>query len=845
MREGEYGKSMIKIRNKKILRMLAGKAYRKNLRQNLMMILSITMTAFLITVVFSLGISYYKTVTERNLASEGMKYDISLPEPTDEQIHRTREADGVKYAGLTVKCAAADSDDRTDRIRFYWADEICWEKQCRPAFVRWEGTYPEKENEIMLSTQALSELGIGQPETGMEIPLIWSSLSADSDLNDCKTVFYLTGWFEEYGSHNNGYISKEFYEKTGVKQTDITNGILYISLENPLYSSAYIKKLENQIGLIGNQVIYSDPLLLAKFVRLAAGILFLTVMTLVSGALFIYNIFYISIAREIKHYGQYKTIGMTAGQMKKYLLWQIFWNVLPGILAGLSLGCVAALRAVPYMMGALSGEAGMRQVIVFHPILLVLASVFTLLAVWSGCRQLLEKTARLTPIEAVRFNEAVWQRKKQRRTKEIGMFQMARWNIFRSRKRFAVSAASLCMVIIVFLVVSVILQQNSAKAILNKQYQYDARILNSKLRDDQEHAGITEELAEQISGLDGVKTVRKVYSQEVQYDYADTYEMMKDYMGAVYDLPVMSEGQLEENLRVWKNRSTGDETYPGQGQGRLVGIDEEEFDALNKQGNGNLDKEAFFRGEGAIAFGFLSVSAESLVGKELSFQVYGQPQKSSVEVKWSGDGIGTPVYFTNDVMPDIVVCEKLFRELVTVPILELLDIDYEEAFDTTADQAIAEVLENHDDLKLSTKTEDYDLLYGNELRLRVIGGSLCAVLVVLTFLNYGNMMAVSIQSRRRELAAMQSIGMTRSQQKIMMAAEGFHYALIAIGISLAAGLPLSYLISAAVNTYHTPYQFSMLPNLLFFAVLFVFCSLIPVVLYRFLQRGRLIELLKE
>ncbi len=836
---------MIKIRNKKILRTLAGKAYRGNLRQNLMMILSIAMTAFLITVAFSLGISYYKTVTRRNLASEGMKFDISLPEPTDEQIQKAREADGVKYAGLAVKCAVAGSDDGTDRIRFYWADEICWEKQCRPAFAMWEGTYPEKENEIMLSLRALSELGIERPKTGMEIPLTWSSLSADSGRDDCETVFYLTGWFEEYGSHNNGYISKAFYGRTGVKQTDITNGILYISLENPLYSSAYVKKLGKQIGLVGNQVIYSDPLLLAKFVRLAAGILFLTVMTLVSGALFVYNIFYISVAREIRHYGQYKTIGMTVSQMKKYLLWQIFWNVLPGILAGLSLGYAAALRAVPYMLGALSGEAGMRQAVAFPPLLPVLASVVTLLAVWSGCRQLLEKTARLTPVEAVRFHESVRQRKTERRTKEFGMFQMARWNIFRSRKRFVVSAASLCMVIIVFLVVSVILQQNSAKAILNKQYSYDARILNTKLRDEQEHVGITEELAEQISGLDGVKTVRKMYSQEVQYNYADTYKIMRDYMEAVYDLPLMSEGQLEENLAVWKNRSPGDETYPGQGQGRLAGIDEAEFDALNKQAGGNLDREAFFRGEGAIAFGFLSVSTESLVGKELSFQVYGQPQERSVEVKWSGDGIKTPVYFTNDVMPDLVVCEELFRELAAVPILELLDIDYREAFNTAADQAISEVLEHHDDLKLSTKMEDYELLYENELRLRVIGGSLCAVLVVLTFLNYGNMMAVSIQSRRRELAAMQSIGMTRSQQKIMMAAEGFHYALIAGGISLAVGLPLSYLISAAVNTYHTPYRLSILPNLLFFAALSAFCCLIPVALYRFLLRGRLIELLRE
>lgn len=231
------------VKNKKILRVLAGKTYRGNLRQNLMMILSIAMTAFLITVVFSLGVSYYKTVTERNLASAGVRYDIALPEPTDEQIQKTREFDGVKYAGLSVKCAVADTGDNAGRIRLYWADETCWEEQCKPAYVRWEGHYPENENEIMLSQQSLSELGIDRPECGMKISLTWSSLFAESDLQDCGTIFQLTGWFEEYNNHNNGYISKSFYEKTGVKQTDITNGLLYISLDNPLYSNTYIKKL--------------------------------------------------------------------------------------------------------------------------------------------------------------------------------------------------------------------------------------------------------------------------------------------------------------------------------------------------------------------------------------------------------------------------------------------------------------------------------------------------------------------------------------------------------------------------------------------------------------------------
>lgn len=594
---------MIKVRNKKILRVLAGKAYRGNLWQNLMMILSIAMTAFLITVVFSLGVSYYKTVTKRNLASSGIKYDIALPEPTDGQIQKVREFEGVTYAGLSVKCAVADTGNHAERVRLYWVDEICWEKQCQPAYIEWEGDYPKNEDGIMLSLQFLRELGIDQPEIGMEIRLAWSSLSQESDIQACETVFHLTGWFEEYADHKNGYISKAFYEKTGVKQTDITNGLLYISLSNPLYSSAYIKKLGDQIGLTGNQMIYSDAYLLIKFISLTAGLVFLTVMILISGYLFVYNLFSISVTREIKHYGQFKTIGMTGSQMKIYLLWQIGWNVLFGVPAGLLLGSMTALKTVPRMLGALSDVSG-QQVVAIHPVLLIFAAVFTLLVVWNGCRQLLERVAGLTPIEAVRYSESIRQRKQKRRTKETGMFRLALWNVFRNRKQFAISAASLCMIIIIYLVVSVILQQNSAKAVLNQQYSYDARILNARLLDDPDYAGITEGLAEQAAGIAGIKAVRKVYSQEVQYDYKETYELMKEYLEAVSDMPVMSEEQLRQNLEIWKNKSwdEGEETY--QGKGRLVGINEAEFEFMNEQAGGRFDKEAFFRGEGAIAFGF-------------------------------------------------------------------------------------------------------------------------------------------------------------------------------------------------------------------------------------------------
>lgn len=68
----------------------------------------------------------------------------------------------------------------------------------RPAFTNVVGTYPEKENEIMLSTKTLQYLGIKNPEVGMEIELdfYWNDIFNTSGTG--MQNFLLSGYFTEY-----------------------------------------------------------------------------------------------------------------------------------------------------------------------------------------------------------------------------------------------------------------------------------------------------------------------------------------------------------------------------------------------------------------------------------------------------------------------------------------------------------------------------------------------------------------------------------------------------------------------------------------------------------------------
>ena len=65
-------------------------------------------------------------------------------------------------------------------------------------------------------------------------------------------------------------------------------------------------------------------------------------MVLSAGYLSIYNTLYISISKDIRYYGQLKTIGMTNMQLTGLVYRQALWNALAGIPVGLLAGRLLA-----------------------------------------------------------------------------------------------------------------------------------------------------------------------------------------------------------------------------------------------------------------------------------------------------------------------------------------------------------------------------------------------------------------------------------------------------------------------------------------------------------------------
>ena len=69
----------------------------------------------------------------------------------------------------------------------------------------------------------------------MKLLFSYTVLAEDGGQELPEKEFVLCGWYTDYSGIHRGYISEKFYKTTGVKQTDLTQGALKITLKNPLY----------------------------------------------------------------------------------------------------------------------------------------------------------------------------------------------------------------------------------------------------------------------------------------------------------------------------------------------------------------------------------------------------------------------------------------------------------------------------------------------------------------------------------------------------------------------------------------------------------------------------------
>ena len=881
------------VSNRGCIRRLSLRTLLASRTRNLVAVLAIALTAVLFTSLFTIALSINEGIQQNNFRQAGGWSHGTFKYLTEEQFEELKDDSLIdqwglrRFVGMPTEVPFNKSHVE---IGYSDANQAHW-SYCDPV----EGRLPQEgTDEAATDTHVLELLGV-EPEIGAKF-----TVTFDVDGHTTTQTFTLCGWWEydEAVVANHilipesrvdavlaqvGVIPPGSDGMTGSWNLDVMlkNGARSIAsdlgeiLANHGYQSEtagenYISTGVNW-GYTGAQLSDKlDPVVAAIIV----GVLALILLT---GYLIIYNVFQISVAGDIRFYGLLKTIGTTPRQLRRIIRTQALLLSLVGIPVGLLLGWLLGGVLTPVMTAQLNG---VTTVVSISPLLFVGSALFALVTVLISCRRPGRLAGKVSPVEAVRYTEGkALKRKGKRSGKGVSLLSMARANLGRSRGKTLITVLSLTLaVVLLTLTVTFTCGFDLDKYVSNftasdfiladaGQFQTGGDAFNDEM-------GVPEEVIAAVDSQGGITGSGRVYGKTAPALEFVTEEYYRSVWSRwnpqeVVDSMVTyqdrnAEGLLADRVQLYGMEPfalshltvlEGDLSKLNDPDGNYIAAvysdddyDEpvmdshwarlgdrvtiryvEEFEYYNPltgQVYGPLENvpEGVPYVQRAVTYRDVdyTVAALVVVPSALSYRYYGADEfVLGAETFLRDTGTDSVMYYAFDTTEEANAAMEAFLQDYTENVNPQFDYEskatYAGEFESTRSMFL------------------------------LLGGALSFIVGLVGMLNFFNAILTGITARRRELAVLQSIGMTARQLRTMLALEGLIYTVGAALLALALVVVTAPFVGPALNRliWFFTYHFTIWPIAVVLPLFGALGILIPVLSCRAAQRYSVVERLRQ
>ncbi|WP_061995395.1 ABC transporter permease [Clostridium sp. ATCC 25772] len=828
---------MIRVKNRKIICKLAVKNFNSAQTRNIIAVFAIALTSLLFTGMFTMGFGMVKSIQRADMIMSGGDGQARINYMTESEYDNISSHSLIKEIAYCRKLA--DSVDNQSLMKryteFWYYDDL----GLKYAFVEPTiGHKPQTEKEIITDTTTLEMLGIPQ-KLGTHIKLEFT-------IHNKKVArdFILAGWWKSYPGVRNGTIiaSKAYVnahldelkstyrqdrEETGtiagiIKFKDEQN--IEKDLEKVVKDSGFSMDLNAQ-NYINTGI---NPRYLSKHTTVGigtAGALSCALLLVVfTGYLIIYNIFQISVLHDMHFYGLLKTIGTTGRQLYGIINRQAFMLSLLGIPLGLCGGFLMGKALLPTLL-IQSSFKGNTVIVSPNPFIFMLASIFTLITVFISVRKPAKMAAEVSPMEAVSYTDYNFNngKKKKKKTRNGNPQKRMAWaNLGRNKKRTVLVIISLSLSIVLTNTVFNFSQSVDPENALKNANTSDFCIGNTDLFFQYKvnaESALSESFITAVEQHDGFKTGGRQYGCRATYTSKTTKQTCSNQQK--------------------------DGSFPTH----IYGMDEFPFSRM-KLVDGEIDIEKLATGkyilEGAWVDSRGHMDMKSMnhsIGDKLELNYNGNIHEVTV--------LGHVIANEGNTYDWVDSCFFLPVEGYKEVTGNTYTMSY--VFDATEDKEadMEEFLKNYTNSvepTMSYKSKLNTLAGVTDIKntIILIGGTIAFIIGIIGILNFINTILTSILVRRKELAILQSIGMTKRQLVEMLCLEGCYYVIFTLVISILLSIGSSLFIVRPLcnQIWFLNFKFNFLSLVIIFPILFVLGLLIPYVAYHFMGKKSIVELLR-
>ena len=882
----------MKNNNKKVVSQLSLRSLKNNKMRNIFAIAAIALTCMMFTALAAMGMGISDAIQESTMKEVGTRYHAGLKAATKEQMEKVTADARVKDHSWNILLGTADSlVKRQYEIRLAQN-----EKELENSFIHLkEGTMPQKEEDIVVDTFLMDELKIPY-ETGAEIPLEFTFHG-----QKISKTFRVCGWYEGITiSHASElYISETFWKKLkgNLKEQDFIDwgkahpeeesvGLYSVGLyfEDAKNTEKIVRSVISDAGYhpdgeddgykreesldyginwayMQNRTENADPLTI-----MILGASFIVI--LFTGYLIIYNIFYISVFRDIRFYGLLKTVGTTKKQLQSLIRRQALILSVIGIPVGLVAGYAVSNIMFPFVMEITAfTDYGFR--LKFRPEVAVFGIIFALFTVFISCRKPGKMAGSVSPVEAVRYTEGGKGRKRQKKSESgAKLHRMALSNMGRNKKKTALVLTSLSLSMMLLCVVLTGVQSFQVDDYLEQRLLGDVLIgSNSALGNFSGGVADLELDPDYVSAADARPGITS--RNELWQIFGNTKVFVDEEAMSCYQ-NLLDQGKLNQDG--FGKNTILETTDRGQLWTDAYAYDDEALSKL-KVLDGKLDIEKFQKGGYILMTEIIGDHTEGArvyePGEKVKFlsqtedskYVETKDQEGNItEIHWENLKeteyevmaiVDVPISMTDQTSPVNGVRTVLPKKDVEKdPYAWCFAVSYEveedklDSFIKAVNDYSENVNKNMGYLSKSSLMEGFQTMIGS---VRMVGIALSAVIAFIGVLNFINSMITGMIARKREFAVLCSIGMTEQQLKRMILEEGMYYVLISGVVSLVLGTLVSWGIMTALNNVvlFFSYQPSFLAFLIMIPLLLILAAAVPYLAYNRIKKESIVERLRN